>query len=266
MWEYSASLSSRLGEAVAGIRSHADSLGAMASKEFVYHTVSEVDARIDRVRESLKQLAPDSVGKLDKKVSRTLTQALGAYQELGRQVAEQLGFFRIGWMTWKRIRPPLLAQHPAVSTSLEELRLRLDALEEELGGQALVPEDYDVEGRMGRLEAKMSEFQEKMTGTQAFQYSEWSFSDQEEVEAFLNTNGGGKAIDLSHFPDSVLVWDLAAPKPVTGKEHADESVSSSKIARTTGESGHASLFLSGRATLAVRQLLGPKLCQERRAH
>ena len=146
VWEYSASLSSRLGEVVAGIKSHANSLGAMASKEFVYHTVSEVDARINRVRESLKQLAPDSVGKLDKKVSRTLTQALGAYQELGRQVAEQLGILSDRVDDMEANPPHLQAQHPAVSTPLEELRLRLDAMEAELEGQALVSEDYDVEG------------------------------------------------------------------------------------------------------------------------
>ena len=128
-----------------------------------------MDTRIDRVRESLTQLAPDAVGKLDKKVSRTLTQALGAYQELGQQVAEQLGMLSDRMDDLEERPPPRLAQHPEVPPFLEELRLRLDALEEDVGEQAIAPGDYDVEGRMERPEAKMSEFQEQMTGTQAFQ-------------------------------------------------------------------------------------------------
>ena len=80
-----------------------------------------------------------------------------------------------------------------------------------MGGQNLYPMDYDVDGRLTHMETKLSEFQDQMAGTQAFQYPDRSFSDPKEVEDFLNKNWGDKPINLSHFPDSVLVWTLAAP-------------------------------------------------------
>ena len=78
VWEYSAAMNLRLSEAAVGIKGHAASLGKMASKEFVYHTVRDMDDRIDCIRESLKQLSPNSVLRLDNKVSKTLSQALDA--------------------------------------------------------------------------------------------------------------------------------------------------------------------------------------------
>jgi hypothetical protein len=113
------------------------------------------------------------------------------------------------------------------------LEARVGEVEDRMVNQNPLLPECDMEGQLGQFDARLEEIQEQVSGNQASQYDDGSFSDTSEVEDFLHKCG---VADLSHFLDAFAVWPLATPKPVMGNELADEVVASSKVDQTPGES------------------------------